>query len=123
MSSRTSSIPEIDELLSLVKADLPDEFYALPENERTKRLNEMFPVWLDTLPADKKTRLFEIVDQILAARSKRVEQRFIDEMMDEIRLEHAVGISSFVNLTSIQRRKLLAGKRASTSSPTMTKER
>jgi hypothetical protein len=115
-----SFVPEIDELLSLVKADLPDEFYELPEAERTKRLNEMFPVWLDALPADKKARVFEIVDQILTARSKRAEQQFVATMIDEIRFEHAMNISSFINLTSPQRRKLHPGK--ATSNPTTTKE-
>lgn len=119
----TQQISDVDELISLLKIDLPDEFYSLPERERTKKLNEMFPTWLASLSADKKSRIHELLEPAVKARMRKTEASIVQRLVNGIQFDHAAELSSTIKFTSPQEQKLDGLREKSTkASPTTTHE-
>ena len=114
---------KVDELLSLTKIDLPDKFYELSDTERTKKLNEMFPAWLTSLSADKKSRIHELLQPAVRAKARKAEAYIVQRIIKDIQLEHAAELSTIINFTAPQEQKLDDLREKSTkASPTTIHE-
>jgi len=114
---------KVDELLSLTKIDLPDEFYKLSDTERAKKLNEMFPAWLASLSADKKSRIHELLGPAVKAKVRKAEAYIVQRIIKDIQFEHAAELSTTIKFTAPQEQKLDDLREKSTkASPTTTRE-
>jgi len=108
--SATISGSIVGQLLSLLKIDLSDEFYDLPDNERNEKLNEMFPAWLESLSTDKRAEINGLFDDLMRPYKREMEIRAMEKnllpILAEIQLEHAAELSSTIKFTSSQMYKL-----------------
>jgi len=108
--SATISGSIVEQLLSLLKIDLPDEFYDLPDKERDAKLNDMFSSWFSSLPTDKRAEIDGLFDDLMRPYKREMEIRAMEKnlqpILAEIQLEHAAELSSTIKFTMPQMYKL-----------------